>query len=80
MKTKTFNYIISLIRNNMNEEAPTVSASNGQISGVSSGNTPPTIDDLPPVDLRKKMYKNLPNHYKDLFRRRVNGIQPKSKS
>lgn len=76
MKNKTFNYIVSLIRNRIYEDVPTVSASNGQISGVSSGATPPQINDLPPVglrkpvDLRKNKYKKLPEPYRDLFRRK----------
>ena len=69
MNPRTLNHIKSLIRNKLFEDAPTMSASGGQISGVSSGKTPPTIDDLPPVDLRKRQYKKLPFFYKDLVRR-----------
>ena len=62
MKQKTLDYIVSIIRNYMNEEVaavPTNSASSGAI-------------DLPPVDLRKRRYKKLPGPYKDLFRRKRN--------
>ena len=69
MKEKSLQYIISLIKTNIMENVPTVSASTGQISGVSSGQTPPNVNDLPPIDLRKKKYKKLPIFYKDLFRR-----------
>lgn len=67
MKEKTFNFILSIIRENLEENvvAPTNSVSSGQISGLSGKE-----GDLPPVDLRKKKYKNLPNHFKDLFRRK----------
>lgn len=78
MREQTLNYILSIVRKNLIENAPTVSASSGQISGVSSGQTPPNVDDLPPVDLRKKNYKKLPIFYKDLFRR-TRGVQTKRK-
>ena len=68
MKQKTLDYIVSIIRNYMNEEVaavPTNSASSGEISGLSGKE-----GDLPPVDLRKKRYKKLPGPYKDLFRRK----------
>jgi hypothetical protein len=67
MKQSTFNYIISLIRNTINEDAvpPTNSASSGAISGLSGKE-----GDLPPVDLRKRRYKKIPEYYKDLFRRK----------
>lgn len=67
MKEKTFNFIVSIIRENLEENivAPTNSVSSGQISGLSGKE-----GDLPPVDLRKKRYKNLPGHFKDLFRRK----------
>lgn len=69
MKEKTFEYIRSIIRNMINEEGvvPTNAASTGAISGLSGKE-----GDLPPVDLRKKRYKKLPYHYKDLFRRKRN--------
>ena len=68
MKTKTFNFIIDLIRTQINENMaaiPTNSASSGAVSGLSGKE-----GDLPPIDLRNKKYKNLPNFYKDLFRRK----------
>jgi len=70
MKQKTLDYIVSLIKNSMNEDAavampPTNSASSGAISGLSGKE-----GDLPPVDLRKRRYKKLPGPYKDLFRRK----------
>lgn len=46
--------IINIVRENM-------TATGGGLAGL-----PP---DEPPVDLRKKKYKNLPLFYKDLFRR-----------
>lgn len=70
MKQKTLDYIVSIIRNYINEEVaavPTNSASSGAISGLSGKE-----GDLPPVDLRKKRYKKLPGPYKDLFRRKRN--------
>lgn len=69
MKEKTFEYILNLIRNTINEEGvvPTNAASTGAVSGLSGKE-----GDLPPVDLRKKRYKKLPYHYKDLFRRKRN--------
>ena len=70
MKQKTLDYIVSIIRNYMNEEVaavPTNSASSGAISGLSGKE-----GDLPPVDLRKRRYKKLPGPYKDLFRRKRN--------
>ena len=69
MKEKTFDYILNLIRNTINEEGvvPTNAASTGAVSGLSGKE-----GDLPPVDLRKKRYKKLPYHYKDLFRRKRN--------
>ena len=68
MKKQTFEYIISLIKNHMNEEVvgpvpPTNSVSSGKIEGLTKD---------PPVDLRKKRYKKLPDPYKDLFRRKRN--------
>lgn len=69
MKNHTFNYIISLIKNKIDEEivVPTNSASSGAVSGL-SGNE----GDLPPVDLRKKKYKSLSGPYRELFRRKRN--------
>ena len=69
MKKNTLDYIMSMIRNNMNEEmsVPTNSASSGAVSGLSGKE-----GDLPPVDLRKRKYKKLPGPYKDLFRRKRN--------
>jgi hypothetical protein len=67
MREKTFNFILNLIRESIDENVmvPTNSVSSGQISGLSGKE-----GDLPPIDLRKSRYKNLPNHYKDLFRRK----------
>ena len=68
MKDKTFNFILDLIRTQINENIaaiPTNSASSGAVSGLSGKE-----GDLPPVDLRKKKYKKMPFFYKDLFRRK----------
>lgn len=69
MKEKTFSYILNLIRNHMSEEfvGPTNAASTGAVSGLSGKE-----GDLPPVDLRKRKYKKIPEPYKDLFRRKKN--------
>ena len=70
MKERTFRFIFDLIKNNMDENfvaVPTNSASSGAVSGLSGKE-----GDLPPVDLRKKRYKNIPSPYKDLFRRKKN--------
>jgi hypothetical protein len=53
---------------------PTNNISSGAISGASG-----MEGDLPPVDLRKKRYKKLPDPYKALFRRGKN-VQQKRKS
>lgn len=76
MKQKTFQFIVEMIRN-IKEDAipPTNAASTGAVSGLTGKE-----GDLPPVDLRKKRYNKLPTHYRDLFRRRTNANQPKSKS
>jgi len=65
MKRQTFDFIISMIKNHIDEEAiaPTNSVSAGGIDGLTKN---------PPVDLRKKRYKKLPGPYKDLFRRKKN--------
>lgn len=67
-KYNTLNFIISLVRENMSEEfvTPTNSVSSGKISGISGKE-----DDLPPVDLRKRRYKKIPYHYRNLFRRKT---------
>lgn len=68
MKDATFNFILDLIRTQINENIaaiPTNSASSGAVSGLSGKE-----GDLPPVDLRKRRYKKLPDFYKDLFRRK----------
>lgn len=68
MKNKTFNFVLNIIKNKIDENiaaAPTNSASSGAISGLSGKE-----GDLPPVDLRKRRYKKLPDFYKDLFRRK----------
>jgi len=68
MKQHTFDYIVSLIRNKIDEEIaiPTNSASSGAVSGLSGKE-----GDLPPVD-KKKKYKSLPGSYRELFRRKRN--------
>jgi hypothetical protein len=63
MKDTTFEYIRHLIRKNLNEDVPTTNVGSGQIAGT------PESGDLPPVDLRKKKYKNLPLFYKKIYRR-----------
>lgn len=68
MKESTFQFILDMIRA-MNEDVaaappPTNSASTGQVSGLSGKE-----GDLPPIDLRKKRYKKLPEYYRNLFRR-----------
>lgn len=68
MKDKTFNFILNIIKNKIDENIaaiPTNSASSGAIRGLSGKE-----GDLPPVDLRKRRYKKLPEFYKDLFRRK----------
>lgn len=68
MKDVTFSFILDLIRTHINENVaaiPTNSASSGAVSGLTGKE-----GDLPPVDLRKKRYKKLPDFYKDLFRRK----------
>jgi hypothetical protein len=72
MKDSTFNFIRTIIRNGLNEEGmvsatPTNCASSGQISGLSGKE-----NDLPPVDLRKRKFKKLPDQYKELFRKKKN--------
>lgn len=70
MKDRTFRFIFELIKTNMDENfaaVPTNSASSGAVSGLSGKE-----GDLPPVDLRKNRYKNIPGPYKDLFRRKKN--------
>jgi hypothetical protein len=76
MREKTFNFILNLVRTSIAEDLmpPTNSVSSGQISGLSGKE-----GDLPPIDLRKNRYKNLPNHYRDLFRRK-RSAQPKRDS
>lgn len=66
MNSTTFDFILNLVRKNINENAvpPTNFTSSGAVSGL-TGNE----GDLPPVDLRKKKFKNLPYHYKKLVRR-----------
>ena len=72
MRDRTLNHILSLIRNNLKEDMgvapspPTTNLGTGQIAGT------PESGQLPPVDLRKKKYKNLPPLYKDLHRRTSN--------
>lgn len=77
MKKKTFEYIVEVIRN-MKEEGggmvPTNSASAGAISGLSN-----TEGDLPPIDMRKRRYKKLPEPFRDLFRRK-SSVQSQFKS
>jgi hypothetical protein len=68
MKDTTFEYIRYLIRKNLNEDVPTTNVGSGQIAGT------PEAGDLPPVDLRKKKYKNLPLFYKTMYRR-SKGVQ-----
>jgi hypothetical protein len=63
MKEKTFEYIRNLIRSRLTEDAPTNSLAGGKIAGT------PESGDLPPVDLRKKKYKNLPMFYRQVYRR-----------
>jgi hypothetical protein len=63
MKDTTFEYIRNIIRSRLNEDVPTNSLAGGKIAGT------PESGDLPPVDLRKKKYKNLPMFYKQVYRR-----------
>jgi hypothetical protein len=66
MNQKTFNFILDLVRNRLYEDvAPTNSVSAGGISGLGDNE-----GDHPPVDLRRKKYKNLPGQYRELFRRK----------
>ena len=80
MKDRTFNHIKNLIKSYLIEDGggmgvpPTNNISSGAISGASG-----MEGDLPPVDLRKKRFRNLPNHYKAFFRR-GNNVQQKRKS
>lgn len=63
MTDRTFKFIKGLIKNKLNEDAPTTSLGSGKIAGT------PESGDLPPVDLRRKKYKNLPLFYKQIHRR-----------
>lgn len=80
MNDRTFNHIRNLIKSYIIEDGggmgvpPTNNISSGAISGASGKE-----GDLPPVDLRKKRYKKLPDPYKFLFRRGKN-VQQKRKS
>jgi hypothetical protein len=79
MNDRTFNHIRNLIKSYIIEDGggmgvPTNNISSGSISGASGKE-----GDLPPVDLRKKRYKKLPDPYKALLRRGKN-VQQKRKS
>jgi hypothetical protein len=62
MKNTTFEYIRNIIKSKLNEDVPTNSLAGGKIAGT------PESGDLPPVDLRKKKYKNLPMFYRQAYR------------
>lgn len=75
MKDRIFENSLKVIRKYLKEDGvsatpPTNSLSSGKISGT------PEAGDGPPVDLRKRKYKNLPGPFKDLFRRKKS-VQPK---
>jgi hypothetical protein len=70
MKDRIFENSLNIIRNYLNEEgfSAAIPTNNASIIDVEKKG--------PPVDLRKKKYKNLPGPYKDLFRR-TNSVKPK---
>jgi hypothetical protein len=72
MKDRIFENALTIIKNYLNEEG---------MAAVPPTNNASSIIDVeqkgPPVDLRKKKYKNLPDPFKDLFRRKKDSVQPK---
>jgi len=70
MKDRIFENSLNIIRRYLNEDVPTNNLGSGKIAGT------PESGDSPPVDLRKRKYKNLPGPFKDLFRRK-NSAQTK---
>lgn len=70
MKDRIFENSLKIIRKYLTEEVPTNNLGTGKISGT------PEAGDGPPVDLRKKRYKNLPGPFRDLFRR-TSSVKPK---
>jgi hypothetical protein len=76
MNDRTFNHIRNLIKSYIIEDGggmgvpPTTHVSPETLGGPL---------DQPPIDLRKKRFRNLPNHYKAFFRR-GNNVQQKRKS
>jgi hypothetical protein len=73
MNERTFQNALNIIRNYLSEDAPTMNTDPGKTgtTGFSPESSPtgPVAGNYPPVDLRKKRYKNLPGPFKDLFRR-----------
>jgi hypothetical protein len=66
-RDRIFENSLNIIRDYLKEEVPTNSLGAGKISGT------PEAGDGPPVDLRRKRYKKLPEPFKDLFRRTNRG-------
>lgn len=68
MNDKSLDYIRHLVRLKLNEDAPTNNLGTGAIAGTKEAG------DLPPVYRKPKTKKQLPEIYKDLFRRK-RGVQ-----
>lgn len=81
MKEEVLSKIMNMVRNLREDSAVGLGGAanysgtfSGPINSLAKGNIAGTSQagDYPPVDLRKKKYKNLPLLYKDLFRRKKN--------